>query len=169
MSKYQNFNYNAEYIIERYTPLINNLVRTYMAKYGYLTTPQDLEAEALLRIPELIKKYDTKLGVDFDYYIKNLLNWDMLHFVEKLIKVNNRQTAIKEDQEFSHPEIFSEPILASIPSDIVLTDSDRYLLEAIVIENKSALTISRELGMPLTEVRDMIDDLTDWILKVAHL
>lgn len=169
MSKYQNFNYNAEYIIERYTPLINNLVRTYMAKYGYLTTPQDLEAEALLRIPELIKKYDPKLGVDFDYYIKNLLNWDMLHFVEKLIKINNRQTAIKEDQEFAHPEIFSEPILASIPSDIILTPSQRYYLEAVVIENKSAIAISRDLGKSLAEVRQELSELADWIVEVAHL
>lgn len=156
--------YDPEYLLKRYEPLINALNKKYLSKYWHLLDPQELRAQTEFEFLKLLKKYDPKRGVDFDFFIKKMLNFSVLHYVERLTKINkNEGTADGEETVEKLSAVVFPDFITKLPLDLVLTDYQRELLIAVVVHDKKVPIIARDCELGVEDIIEDLEDLAEMI------
>ncbi|MNN58244.1 hypothetical protein D3C81_1732830 [compost metagenome] len=101
---------------------------------------------------QLVSEFDPNRGVDFPYYIKNMLNLRVWHHIDKYVKNASRESYEEEFviEDHSYQEIFDRVVdLHSIDPDIELGEKHRRLMIGALIYKKTLKELAEEEGVPV--------------------
>lgn len=117
------------------------------------TDRQDLMSTIDFIFLQLVKEFNPNIGVDFPYYIKQMLQLRTYHYVTKYQENLNKE--IYSDEEFiieddSYKELLDRIVnLHSIDDEIELGEKHRQLMIGVLIERKSIKKLAEEEGVPV--------------------
>jgi RNA polymerase sigma factor (sigma-70 family) len=140
------------YLYNKYEPLRKAMYNRFKDKMSSNADREELHAVIGEMFLQLVSEFDPSRGVDFPYYIKRMLNHRTWHYVDKYLKVTNKETYedefIIEDE--SYEEIFDRIIdLHSIDPGIELGEKHRNLMIGVLIHKKTLKEMADEEGVPV--------------------
>lgn len=180
---------NKESLLERFAPLLQSLHRYFCSYAGILDQPADttdLYSQIQLEFLKLVQRYDPKKGVDFPGYLKFNLRHRVYYYVNKIQNRKNKELLLHCQGQPCDPldidslgdslwdtpdesvvqEISRVEALASIPWGDIPDESDRQLIQEILVEHKTIkeIAVSRKVGFKT--VQEQFDRLCEFL--IAH-
>lgn len=146
---------DPEYLFEKYTPLRRAIYKKHRDKMRNNADREDLESQITQLFIMLVVEYDPHMGVDFPYYINMMLNYRVMHYVDRYCKFRAKEHYSEDSREANQVEDINTTDLIqkiidlnSIDPDINLGDKHRKLLIGIIIEGKTIKELADEEGVP---------------------
>lgn len=170
--KLENDYLNIENLLIKYEPLLKSIYK-HFASYNNLFFSQDdyndLQSQINLEFVKLCREYNPTKGVDFPGYLKIHLQQRVYHYITKIQKTKQREKAVEtktysgdDEDSFDLSEIADmtseyefDKIEALDALDLsIFTDKrHKFLIEAVIFEEKSLEEIAAEEGVPLREIK----------------
>lgn len=170
--KLENDYLNIENLLIKYEPLLKSIYK-HFASYNNLFFSQDdyndLQSQINLEFVRLCREYNPTKGVDFPGYLKIHLQQRVYHYITKIQKTKQREKAVEtktyngdDEDSFDLSEIADitseyefDKIEALDALDLsIFTDKrHKFLVEAVIFEEKSLEEIAAEEGVPLREIK----------------
>lgn len=172
-------------IIQSYDPSrlrlqYNNLCESYFHKYYYrnkdLFTEEDFRSVINTIFNDCCRKYNNHRGVDFPGYIKNMLKWGILAFIDKSKKLEQVYDTKKEFISSENSE--QDSFLMSDKLKILEDESQKFLIEnfkdltnydksliEMTLKGFSLEEISKKVRLPRETVKDDLEYLANYILQ----
>lgn len=176
---------DKDFLLEKFTPLIQSLHRYFCSYAGILDQPADvadLYSQIQLEFLKLVKKYDPTRGVDFPGYIHFNLRNRVYYYVTKLQNRQNKELLLIKQEDSNEPidmndlwekpdesvtqEVFRIEALASLPWDKITDESDRDLIREILVEHKTLYEISRSRRVLVKVVQQQFEDLCERLIQL---
>lgn len=179
---------DKEFLLEKFTPLIQSLHRYFCSYAGILDQPADvadLYSQIQLEFLKLVQKYDPTRGVDFPGYVQFNLRYRVYYYVNKLQNRQNREHLLFRQDHSDNPiniddvgesiwdkpdesveqEIFRTEAIASIPWKDITDESDRQLIHEILIEHKTLHEIALSRHVLIKVVQQQFDRLCEFLIR----
>lgn len=170
--KLENDYLNIENLLIKYEPLLKSIYK-HFASYNNLFFSQDdyndLQSQINLEFVKLCREYNPTKGVDFPGYLKIHLQQRVYHYITKIQKTKQREKAVEtktysgdDEDSFDLSEIADitseyefDKIEALDALDLsIFTDKrHKFLIEAVIFEEKSLEEIAAEEGVQLREIK----------------
>lgn len=170
--KLENDYLNIENLLIKYEPLLKSIYK-HFASYNNLFFSQDdyndLQSQINLEFVKLCREYNPTKGVDFPGYLKIHLQQRVYHYITKIQKTKQREKAVEtktysgdDEDSFDLSEVADitseyefDKIEALDALDLsIFTDKrHKFLIEAVIFEEKSLEEIAAEEGVPLREIK----------------
>ena len=179
---------DKEFLLEKFTPLIQSLHRYFCSYAGILDQPADvadLYSQIQLEFLKLIQKYDPKRGVDFPGYVQFNLRHRVYYYVTRLQNRKNRELLLHRQEHSDNPvdiddiggesiwdkpdesvsqDIFRMEAIASIPWKDIPEESDRQLIRDILIEHKTLHEIALSRRVLVKVVQQQFNKLCEFLI-----
>lgn len=162
-------------LIEDYSPLMKSIYKKF-AKFNNLYHSyddyEDLEAQIQFEFVKLCKEYNPTRGVDFPGFIKFHLQQRVYHHVTRLQRTRQKETVaygreydgeMEESVNFDNlleladedadKEFEKVEAIASLDWTALQSKKHKWLVEAILLEQKSLEEIAKEEGVSLKVIR----------------
>ena len=179
---------DKEFLLEKFTPLIQSLHRYFCSYSGILDQPADvadLYSQIQLEFLKLVQRYDPKRGVDFPGYVQFNLRHRVYYYVTRLQNRKNRELLLHRQEHSDNPisiddvgesvwdrpdesveqEIFRTEAIASIPWKDIPDESDRQLIHEVLVEHKTLHEIALSRHVLIKVVQQQFDKLCEFLIR----
>ena len=180
---------NSEKLLKDYSPLMKSIYKKFV-KFNNLFYSsddyEDLEAQIQYEFIKLCSEYNPTRGVDFPGFIKFHLQQRVYHHITKLQKTRQKETVVYErDHNGEHNDSIDFSNTETLIDDSVERDFERvealscldwsavpgkkhkWLIEAILYEDKSIEDIAREEGVSVKIVRLRLYSACNFLIEHA--
>lgn len=179
---------DSETLLERFEPLLKSIHHRFMTYQGVFTIYEDssdLYNQIVYEFLRLRHSFDPKRGVDFTGYIKFHLQQRVYHYVMKRQKVTQNELPLKVmNNDFEEkpmdleniPELVDEDsekeferieAIASIPWKS-LSESQAYMIRAILLNHKSIEDVAKETKCTLKSVKQDFEELCEFLIELQN-
>lgn len=179
---------DKEFLLEKFTPLIQSLHRYFCSYAGILDQPADvadLYSQIQFEFLKLVQKYDPNRGVDFPGYVQFNLRYRVYYYVNKLQNRQNKEHLLFRKEHSDNPldiddvgdsvwdqpdesverDIYRLEAIASIPWKDIPDESDRQLIHDILIEHKTLHEIALSRKVLVKSVQQQFNRLCEFLIQ----
>lgn len=179
---------DKEFLLEKFTPLIQSLHRYFCSYAGILDQPDDISdlySQIQLEFLRLVQRYDPKRGVDFPGYVQLNLRYRVYYYVNKLQNRQNREHLLFRSDHSDNPldiddvgdtiwdkpdesveqEIYRMEAIASIPWEDIHDELDRQLIREILVEHKTLHEIALSRKVMIKTVQQQFNRLCEFLIQ----
>jgi RNA polymerase sigma factor (sigma-70 family) len=166
-------------LMKKYRPLILATYKRFHPMFSKLEDKEDLMSEINSIFAKLVVEYNKRVGVDFPFYIKRMLELRTYHFITKTIKLRKNETVVEgftNDEITFGKDCFEERDeledlinILSWDDDFSMGKKQKQLFLSILRDKRSVHSLAEEEGVNVSTIHTRLHFLVKKLRQQQEL